>query len=382
MGDNGVVHGVIQSDPSRPRSYNVNFFAFNTLNWQRNMTVLRLELRFTVNENVRDNHHDNEERQAARRADSLVHKAFQAYSRWDREKTDANYEAAVRDMKYHLTSLRAELGARPRLGNPPGMLWMWLGGLHMNIHKLMQNVLYECETYLGAALLFPDENVRREAGESLDGCYAKRQLEAAKFLWQDGLRHLVGGEWAQARAKFELAQDKKDGWGWGVNNGDIWTALAATLVMQWVTAESDTATLEAARNTLDKALEREAGLRWTRYVHSMIGRFADIGRTKAKNADELDASETSEADAYALRTRRFARNALKYSQTGPRPDSFPELPKTWDRAFVSTPAADFCLNGDYAYENYGQCCAHGNIVKEGHQQPCNAARSRLSRQEL
>merc|ERR1712032_906171 len=86
---------------------------------------------------------------------------------------------------------------------------------------------------------FPDENVRREAGESLDGCYAKRQLEAAKFLWQDGLRHLVGGEWAQARAKFELAQD----------NGDIWTALAATLVMQWVTAESDTATLEAARNT-------------------------------------------------------------------------------------------------------------------------------------
>ena len=88
MGDNGVVHGVIQSDPSRPRSYNVNFFAFNTLNWQRNMTVLRLELRFTVNENVRDNHHvrddrhGNDERQAARRADSLVHKAFQAYSRW------------------------------------------------------------------------------------------------------------------------------------------------------------------------------------------------------------------------------------------------------------------------------------------------------------
>ena len=73
--------------------------------------------------------------------------------------------------------------------------------------------------YWNDATPFPlDESVRREARHDLDGCYAKRQLEAAKFLWHDGLRHLVAGEWAQARAKFELAQDKKDGWGWGVRS--------------------------------------------------------------------------------------------------------------------------------------------------------------------
>ena len=155
MDDNAIVRGIIQADPSRPRLYNVSFFAFNTLNWQKDMTVLRLELRFTVNGNMRDNLHDEENARAARRADALVHKAFHAYSLWDRDKTNANYETAVRDMKYHLNSLRAELGVRPRMGSPPGQLWMWLGGLHMNIHKLMQNVLYECEIYLGAALLFP-----------------------------------------------------------------------------------------------------------------------------------------------------------------------------------------------------------------------------------
>ena len=48
----------------------------------------------------------------------------------------------------------------------------------MNIHKLMANVLLECELYLGLALLFPSPAVNKDARQNLDGCLAKR-----KFRW-------------------------------------------------------------------------------------------------------------------------------------------------------------------------------------------------------
>merc|ERR1740130_1030835 len=128
-------------------------------------------------------------------------------------------------MKQDLRKLRDLLEDRPRLAG--GKFWMYLGGLHMNIHKLMENVLLECETFLGAALLFPDADVVRMAEQNLEGCYAKRQLEAAKFLWVDGLMLAKKGNWGEAETVLLRAAGKKNGWGWGVNNGDIWIVLSA-----------------------------------------------------------------------------------------------------------------------------------------------------------
>jgi len=60
----------------------------------------------------------------------------------------------------------------------------------MNLHKLLENVLLECELYLGLALLFPSAEVAADARGNLDGCLAKRKLEAAKFMWMAGLRQV------------------------------------------------------------------------------------------------------------------------------------------------------------------------------------------------
>ena len=51
------------------------------------------------------------------------------------------------------------------------------------VHKLLENTLYECELYLGHALMFGDAEVRRAAEQNLDGCYQKRLLgECARML--------------------------------------------------------------------------------------------------------------------------------------------------------------------------------------------------------
>ena len=64
---------------------------------------------------------------------------------------------------------------------------MWLGGLHMNIHKLLENVLLHCELFLGQALLFTKETragaqeAVELAEENLKGCMAKRMLEVPRL---------------------------------------------------------------------------------------------------------------------------------------------------------------------------------------------------------
>merc|ERR1719198_624537 len=103
----------------------------------------------------------------------------------------------------------------------------------MNIHKLMENCLLECELYLGLALLFPSQQVVAEARGNLDGCLAKRKLEAAKFMWMRGMEAMMRGQWADAETVLKAAATKKEGWGWGVNNGDIWIALGAAQIVRW-----------------------------------------------------------------------------------------------------------------------------------------------------
>ena len=140
-------------------------------------------------------------------------------------------------MLSELRRLRQLLELHPRLDG--GLWWAHLGGFFMNVHKLLENTLFECELYLGHALTFEDRRVRAVAEQNLAGCYQKRLLEAARFGWIDGLEQMMaaagkgddGGrnwtDWAAAAETFRRAATQKDGWGWAVNYGEIWMSEAA-----------------------------------------------------------------------------------------------------------------------------------------------------------
>ena len=64
-------------------------------------------------------------------------------------------------MLSELRRLRQLLERHPRLDG--GLWWAHLGGFFMNVHKLLENTLFECELYLGHALLSGDKEVRRLA---------------------------------------------------------------------------------------------------------------------------------------------------------------------------------------------------------------------------
>ena len=263
--DEGSLSGKIGYDWQETSSYNRVFEAISTFDWAEAHKVAKLRLTFTVVNTIPANFDRAAEdrryspgKHAARKAASS---AFAAYEAYDQRKL--SHDEAVDRMKMHLSELRSVLDMQPRLEN--GMMWGWLGGLHMNVHKLMENVLLECEAYLGAALLFPSSEVRAFGRENLAGCYAKRQLEAAKFPWLDGMGKMLKKDWAGAKHTLELAASKKDGWGWGVNNGDIWISLGAVQLIEWGEAQvrddagSSSATmagLEEANATLQKAANR------------------------------------------------------------------------------------------------------------------------------
>jgi len=79
--------------------------------------------------------------------------------------------------------------------------------------------------------MFGDAGVRRLAEQNLEGCYQKRLLEAARFMWMDGIKEMMRGACAAAAKTLHLAADKNEGWGWGVNHGDIWIAEAAARLL-------------------------------------------------------------------------------------------------------------------------------------------------------
>ena len=131
-----------------------------------------------------------------------------------------------------LDLLRVLLEANPRLDN--GKWWANLGGYHMNVHKLLENTLFECELYLGYALTFGDNDVRFYAEQNLQGCYNKRLLEAARFMWTDGITAMLKQDYGYAIEIFQLATEKKNGWGWAVNYGDIWLSQAVAILIRTV----------------------------------------------------------------------------------------------------------------------------------------------------
>ena len=227
--DDGTLSGEILFDPSRPSSYQVNFVAVSTADWSDDQIgLVRLEISFIIEGNEPPNDFDlerftQEQKHAQLTAHGILRDLCDAWEMWERE--ELSHRGTIDKMGDRLDQLRTLLEQFPRLDG--GQWWVHLGGFHMNIHKLLENALFECELYLGHALTFGDAGIRRMAEQNLEGCYQKRLLEAARFMWVEGIELMRRGEWAVAAEKMRLAAAKKEGWGWAVNYGDIWISESA-----------------------------------------------------------------------------------------------------------------------------------------------------------
>ncbi|MEM6733049.1 MAG: hypothetical protein AAF658_15940, partial [Myxococcota bacterium] len=227
--DDGTLAGEVQYDPHRDTEYRVEFVAISTIDWDDDAVgLVRLEISFAVQGNEAPNEFDldafaDEQNRARNAAKLIVRDLVNTWIEW--EQGQLSNRATCDRMCGDLRRLRELLELHPRLEN--GRCWAQLGGFHMNVHKLLENTLFECELYIGHALTFGDAEVRRQAEQNLKGCYQKRLLEAARFLWIHGVEQMMRGEWPAAARTLRLAAEKNEGWGWAVNHGDIWISESA-----------------------------------------------------------------------------------------------------------------------------------------------------------
>ncbi len=239
--DDGKLAGTVQYAPHRDPTYNVDFVAVSTVEWKdKSVGIVRLEIRFQVEGNIPPTHFDvpafeSKQDKAHSDASALLKKLNHTWDLWGRQEL-GNRSVCTR-MVADLDLLRNLAETHPRLDN--GRWWAHLGGFHMNVHKLLENTLFECELYLGYSLTFGDDGVRYYTEENLRGCYQKRLLEAARFMWYDGIEHLLENELDLAIETFKHAAAKKDGWGWAVNHGDIWLSEAAARMIRAVESLQD-----------------------------------------------------------------------------------------------------------------------------------------------
>ena len=243
--DEGVLSGTVAFDPHREERYSVEFVAVSTADWDTGTSgLVRLEIRFLIEGNVPPQGFDSQgfrsqQDQARAEANGIYENLCTAWKRWERR--ELSHRETCHQMCAELRRLRDILYVHPRLDG--GRWWVQLGGFHMNVHKLLENALFECELYLGYALTFGNAEVRRLAEQNLEGCYQKRLLEAARFLWIDGLKQMLDGHWQAAIETFQRAAEKKDGWGWAVNYGDIWLSEAVARIVhsvdEWVREPRD-----------------------------------------------------------------------------------------------------------------------------------------------
>ena len=263
--DEGTLNGEVLFDPYRTEKYTGKFVAISTADWQNEeVGIVRLEVTFEVEDNVppidfdmeKFNHELQKARNKARRSISLL---SDIWIQW--EDYEIDIPTTCNRMLKELHELREHLQNYPRLDN--GRWWAHLGGFHMNVHKLLENTLFECELYMGHALTFGDDEVRQMAEQNLEGCYKKRRLEAARFMWIDGIKMMMKGEWNDAAEILSLASMKQDGWGWAVNYGDIWfTESVARLIHGAQTAhlnktdEDSTQWINQVKRLLDKGAAR------------------------------------------------------------------------------------------------------------------------------
>ena len=290
--DHGCISGKVRYDPHRGSDYEVDFVAVSTVDWNNDTVgIVRLEIKFEVEGNHPPRDFDvagfeNEQKEARLEALKLLKNLNQTWDLWEGDGL-ANRATCDR-MLSDLNLLRELAENHPRLDN--GRWWGHLGGFHMNVHKLLDNTLFECELYLGYALTFGDDEVRYYAEQNLKGCYQKRQLEAARFMWYDGIELMLQNKWEDAIEIFKQAALKKEGWGWAVNYGDIWLSEAVAVILHGVEAAQDKSNIEeiewvnTAEKLLDKALLRanesgvfgEKGHPWSTEVDLSLKSFKEL----------------------------------------------------------------------------------------------------------
>jgi hypothetical protein len=146
----------------------VIFFATSVAGWEQSGAIRRLEVRFALERTAPTTTttsttttrataaHSAARSAALEAAHGHVRTAFGAYGQWERRAL--SHGGCVGRMGEELKALAMVLGEHPTLAG--GQFWGWLGGAHMNLHKLLENVLLECELFLGLALLFPSQDVR------------------------------------------------------------------------------------------------------------------------------------------------------------------------------------------------------------------------------
>ncbi len=287
--DDGTITGEVRFDPHREAVYSVEFVAVSTAAWDNpEIGIVRLEMNFQVegNQPPKDFEEDifsRDQQEARVYARQAVQEVWDLWEQWE-EGVLGNRETRAR-IGSVLSRLRSLLERHPRLDN--GRWWAQLGGFYMNVHKLLENTLFECELYLGYALTFGDAEVRYIAERNLEGCYQKRLLEAARFMWIDGLEQMMRGEWARAARTLQSAAAQKDGWGWAVNYGDIWLSESAARLV-----------CGAELNARDGMKDSEGSL-WIKEASTLLAKGAaraETARTFLPNGHPW-ASELEEAFA-------------------------------------------------------------------------------------
>ena len=256
--DHGCLSGKVHYDPHRGPDYEVDFVAVSTVDWNNDSVgIVRLEIKFEVEGNHPPSDFDvagfeNEQKEARLDALKLLKNLNQTWDLWEGD--GLRNRATCDRMLSDLNLLRELAESHPRLDN--GRWWGHLGGFHMNVHKLLDNTLFECELYLGYALTFGDDEVRYYAEQNLKGCYQKRQLEAARFMWYDGIEFMLQNKWEDAIKIFKQAALKKEGWGWAVNYGDIWLSESIAVILHGVEAAQGKSNIEEIEwiNTAEKLL--------------------------------------------------------------------------------------------------------------------------------
>ena len=227
-------------------------------------SLVRLQISFEVANNTPPLSFDTkqfetDQQRARDRGNASLNIISEAWNAWENNRLD--HPGCVQKIGLALRELRILCEEHPRLDD--GIWWTQLGGYYMNVHKLLENRLFECELYLGQALLQPKASVRKRAEGNLDGCYKKRLLETARFVWYEGLDQVIEGDYDTAIQTFRVAASKKEGWGWGVNHGDMYIAEAAALLLHGAHQirsikhlREGHKSLEEIQGLLDKAKER------------------------------------------------------------------------------------------------------------------------------
>jgi hypothetical protein len=334
--DDGTLDGIIS--PLSPKE--IWLTAFHTSSTSASTaTVTRLNLHLYINTHVPTTIHSFQTVHPS--ISSAADNAIAYYNSW--EKRQISHADAIKGMNVEFAKMKVTLGSFPH----DAFGWGILGALHMNTHKLLENVLLEAEHYLGHALTFGGA-AAAFAESNLEGCYAKRQLEAAKFIWMEGMVVCLEGMAAAVTVKvevevdvkvvaendvmestksksnnlfrraehlFERASKKKSGWGWGVNNGEIFLGQATAILLQRDAVNVNRQSA-AACELVELAADRNSRLPWTLYLQTFCKNIVVVG-------GDDDGIKMQQLREYVTETMQ---RTLKIVQPKPRAEQLPLLP--------------------------------------------------------